>query len=376
MINGTPKYTFVERNELSNEIESYFVSKDGVLLFLGYSKSGKTVFRKKHIKDEMFKSVVYRANNKSKISNLYTEISRQLKLNQLTTSQQELTLHIENEGETQIGNENIGHVRERQSANITSGSNATYSYPLSECNVNFLCEKLSGENALIIIEDYHLVDQDFNKQLSEDLKHFLDEGILFLLIGIPGSPNRSLRNNPDLAGRMKHITFDYLSKDEVTEIITKGARLLNIEFTQEVIDEIIKCSMKNAYLVQHICRQVLTDKGILKRSKTIFEISDTNDVHAACKNIAKILDLDYGNIYKTIASGSRAQQKHTAFNQYEEILKAIKHFTIKDIEAGIDHKQIANIAWNNIPQEKRVRYIYPITPTKARAHLRAQLTLK
>jgi hypothetical protein len=86
-ISGVPEFTFVERSRISKEIDDHLDTKDGVLLFLGYSKSGKTVFRKKHIANKDFNLVTYRGNNSSTISGLYTQIAAQLNVAQPTEYQ-------------------------------------------------------------------------------------------------------------------------------------------------------------------------------------------------------------------------------------------------------------------------------------------------
>tara|TARA_B110000090_G_C13306075_1_gene417686 strand:+ start:103 stop:438 length:336 start_codon:yes stop_codon:yes gene_type:complete len=92
---------------------------------------------------------------------------------------------------------------------------------------------------LLLFEDYHLVDNDFNQLLPEDLKHFLDDEIQFLLIGIPSSPSRALRYNPNLSGRMHKISFNYLTKPKIKKIIILGSNLLNVKISEEGVDRII-----------------------------------------------------------------------------------------------------------------------------------------
>jgi hypothetical protein len=351
-ISGVPEHTFVERDKISREIDEHLDTKDGVLLFLGYSKSGKTVFRKKHIEGKDLQIVTYRGNNSSTISNLYTQIASQLNIAQATELQLSQKASIKNETEGQVGNKNIGHVREKTEKGIEKNIAVVSELSSLEIDVNFLCNNLSASNVLVVIEDYHLVDKEFNQLLSEDLKHFLDEEILFLLIGIPSSPNRALRNNPDLSGRMKHISFDYLSREEIKEIIIKGTALLNVDFRESVVEAIISSSLKNAYLVQYICRLIIKSRGIEKTSRELVVFDDANDVYTACRKVAETLDNDYSSIYEVIASGTRAQKTDKAFNQYEEVLKAIKHFGIDEWERGVSSSKISSWAWTNMEPEK------------------------
>lgn len=347
-ISGVPDHTFVERHILSQEIDDHLDSKDGILLFLGYSKSGKTVFRKTHIESKNFNLVTYRGNKKSTVSELYEQIASQLKMGQAKEFSQLKELSSTHVEEDQIGNKNVGHMKNASTQSVGNTTEITAELYPSKIDVNFLCHNLSKKNVLVIIEDYHLVDNEFNSLLSEDLKHFLDEEIMFLLIGIPSSPNRALRYNPDLSGRMNQISFDYLYKDEIRQLVKSGSKRLNVEFTEEVVDKIIESSFKNAYLVQYICRTILLNKNIRSTAENMEIISDVALVDGACKTIASKLDADYFETYNIILAGARAQQADRAFNQYEEVLKAIKHFSIEDMEKGITYKSISAWTWSQL----------------------------
>lgn len=356
-ISGLPKHTFVERSSLNEKISDFFVSKDRVLLFLGYSKSGKTVYRKKHLDKEGFKIITFRCNSDKTIVDLYNQIASECNLGQIISSNNSISVGSSASSSAGVSVPAVGNI----DATITS--DISYSYAKTEeqatvkIDVNFLCNKLKENNVLVILEDYHLASSELNKTLSEDIKHFLDDEILFLLIGIPSSPNRALRNNPDLSGRMEHLNFDYLSKDEINKIINDGTKILNVEFNTDVRDAIVKYSMKNAFLVQYICRELLNKKSIKSTSTSKIKFTQANEVEDACRAIASRLDNDYSDIYSIITSGIRRQQENKAFNQYEEVLKALKHFEIDELEKGVHHTKISQMAWNKIPAADIQKYI-------------------
>ena len=350
---GVPEYTFITRDILTEEIDEYLETKDGVLLFLGYSKSGKTVFRKKHIDDnKSFNTITFRGNKDSTIDLLYSYIAKESKLGQPSEVVDSTKKANKKINEQQVGNKNIGHIKEEKIAEDENSSTYKKQLYASSLDVNFLCNELKGKNILIIIEDYHLINNEFNKLLSEDLKHFLDEEILFLLIGIPSTPNRTLKNNPDLSGRMKHISFDYLSIEEIKELISKGTSLLNVEFNEDIINEIIKVSFRNAYLVQFICKTILQNNKITKTQNEKIKFADTQNVNDACIEIAKILNDDYSGIYDVIAAGGRTRNNVKTFDPYIEILLAIKDNDIKVLENGLDYKVISNATWQKVTKEQ------------------------
>lgn len=347
-VSGVPKHTFVERISLNKRIEEFFIGKDAALLFLGYSKSGKTVYRKKHLEKDGINIVTFRCNNESTIDQLYDQIASETSLGQIITT-------TDTSGNKQIVTDtaNIG-VKDIASMESAYTDEISYSYLYTEektkvkVDVNFLCNKLKDSNVLIILEDYHLVSSSFNKTLSEDLKHFLDDEILFVLIGIPSSPNRALRNNPDLSGRLEHLVFDYLTIDEIKQIIKLGTDKLNVFLSEDVINEIIKSSMNNAFLVQYICKLLIFNNDVDETQKKQKRIDNKSDVVNACKELADKLDNDYKDIYGIINAGIRKQQENKAFNQYEEILKVLKSYEIEELEKGIHFTDIFKWSWQNI----------------------------
>ena len=231
-ISGVPEHTYITRSELDQKTARCLKSKDGIPLFLGYSKSGKTVFRKKSLDAKTDNTIVFRCNSQSSVTDLYSQIASELNLGQLKTLSKSRTQEYGAEVGGKLGNELLGEVSSNISAGESKGVETVSEFDRTSIDVNFLCNRINSDDLLIILEDYHLANQKFNSVLSEDLKHFLDEEILFLLIGIPSSPDRSLRFNPDLAGRMVRINFDYLTNEEIRELIAKGAELLNVNFLE------------------------------------------------------------------------------------------------------------------------------------------------
>lgn len=341
-IGGIPKYTFVNRKSISSEILQTVKNKERALLFLGYSKSGKTVYRKNLFPEDQYITLVFRCNKNSQISDLYNLIASELKLGQIITTTDASGIGYSASTTATVKAPEVFETSTGVSAQANYSYAKTEEHAKVRVDVNFLCNKIKKkENLIIILEDYHLVNSEFNNILSEDLKHFIDEEIQFLLIGIPSAPDRALKNNPDLSGRLKHINFDYLTNIEVEELIKKGARHLNVEFSKEVIEEICEVSLKNAFLVQFICQKTLELNEINYTSKKKIQINNINEIHKACKAVAQDLDKDYSAVYEVISSGVRRQQDDKVYNQYEEVLKAIKKTPIEALEKGVYYTEIA-----------------------------------
>ena len=105
--------------------------------------------------------------------------------------------------------------------------------------------------------------------------------------------------------------------------------------------------MKNAFLVQYICKVLLANNGIDRTESKEKRIENKSEVHKACSDIALKLDNDYNDIYSVINAGIRKQQENKAFNQYEEILKVLKDKDIEELEKGIHYTDIYRWAWDH-----------------------------
>lgn len=364
-ISGIPEHTYVTRTGLTEKIERCLKSRDGIPVFLGYSKSGKTVFRKKSLDTSGFRPVVFRCNNQMSVDDLYNQIATELELGQLKSTSKSRGSQSGVDVSAKLGGGLFGGIGLKRNENSSRSNQEMSEFDRAKIDVNFLCNRITATNVLVILEDYHLANKEFNSVLSEDLKHFLDEEVLFLLIGIPSSPDRSLRFNPDLSGRVVRANFDYLTTEEIRQLIKTGTELLGVRFLEEVVDEIVECSMKNAYLVQFICRQILLNNHVNKTVEEEITIRDKSEVHKACTVIAESLNSDYISLYDIVHAGARRQKAEKVYNQYAEILHAIKTFNIEKLERGIEHKQIAELAWGN-SKPLRLNGSYVMAPTKTR----------
>jgi hypothetical protein len=352
-ISGIPKYTFIEREEIDNKIDEVLVSRNKVISFIGYSKSGKTVYRDKYFGSDYTK-IVFRCNEGKSIGELYTLIASELNLGQIISSTGSTSKKSSHQNSVTAGKKDVGAVA------MSDTNESQYSFAMTKehskvkIDVDFLCNRISKDlrkNLVIFLEDYHLIDSEFNRIFSQDLKHFTDEDILFVIIGIPSAPGRTLKHNPDLSGRTSYVNFDFLSKEEIYSLIEKGENLLNVEFSLEIKEKISEYSLKNAFLVQYICQEILTNNRIYETQPKQVKLNDYRVVENACKNIAIKLNSDYESAYLAIIGGIRKQQSNKAYNQYEEILKYVKYSDIQILERGASYTEISQWSWSQMQPE-------------------------
>ncbi len=351
---GVPLHTFVDREILKKELESNITLRSNAIFFLGYSKSGKTVFRKKYFDStNEFEECLFRCSRDSTKEQLYNFMANEFQIHPPSSTTE--TNSSSNEGRISLGISNLKLLGKKN--NLVSKSTTSQNLT-DKIDVNYLCKSIpSNSKKIIVLEDYHLLDRDFTESFTEDLKHFLDQEIVFIIIGIPSSPDRTFAANPDLTGRVKGLNFDYLTEEESRKLISKGEKCLNIRIDDESKKQIFEKSFGNAYLIQSICQEVFRKSNVESTSEIEKVINVLDSIDTACRELASSLKNDYSSIMEVIIKGARKQQEGKAFNQYEEILKSIKSTDISDLEKGLSHTTIASNTWSSFGEETINKFV-------------------
>lgn len=70
--------------------------------------------------------------------------------------------------------------------------------------------------------------------------------------------------NSDLVGRIAEVSF-YWNKSDLTEVVDKGRRELNVVFSPEITSRIVKDSFGNVGLLQNLVLETLDHSKIFEK---------------------------------------------------------------------------------------------------------------
>jgi hypothetical protein len=141
----------------------------------------------------------------------------------------------------------------------------------------------------IILENFHYLNEEVQKQLAIDLRIFEDYNILFIILGIWREKNRLAQFNGDLVDRVIEIPVEPWQKDDLKRIVEVGLPLLNTSLNN-VVDYIIDGCFDSVGVFQEICKEACYIAEINETQETLKEITK-EDVDKA---IEKKLD-DYSS---------------------------------------------------------------------------------
>ena len=123
-------------------------------------------------------------------------------------------------------------------------------------DVNDVIVALSHLDKYIVLEDFHYLSTETQKDFSVALKAFHEESSLcFIVVGVWLEENRLTVYNGDLTGRVVSINADKWSLQELDEVIKAGESLLNIQFAPDFRQTLISGCFESVYILQEACYQ-------------------------------------------------------------------------------------------------------------------------
>lgn len=268
--------TYIERTAV-DETFTKGLQKNKHIIVYGASKQGKTSLTNKHLTESDYVKV--NCSQTSSTLDIYNSIARQLDVEILeskdvtTTIAGEIKLGLKakikipiivrSEAETQT---TISKENENVKSFKIIDFNLALAQDLSELLKNIKFDKR------IILENFHYLSDDVQKQLAIDLRIFEDYNILFVILGIWREKNRLAQFNGDLVDRVIEVPVEPWERKDLKKIVAEGLPLLNTSF-ESVVDYLIDSCFDSVGVFQEICKESCYAAGVNETQDTIFEIT-------------------------------------------------------------------------------------------------------
>lgn len=257
--------SYVERKMVDEKFLDGLDRNKHIIIF-GSSKQGKTALTNKHLESNQFIRV--NCAPETTCLDIYKSILRQLKIefeNEYvqkagTVSNAELSLKAKVKIPL-LGSGEAGAKGSIESTNEKETKFKTIEYNLSlPQDVSEILKEISF-NKRIIIENFHYLDEDVQKELAFHLRVFEDYNILFIILGIWREKNRLAQFNGDLQDRLIEIPVEPWLAEDFKMVISIGEEILNVSFT-DIIEEIIENSFDSIGVFQELCKETCLAAGV------------------------------------------------------------------------------------------------------------------
>jgi hypothetical protein len=270
---------YIERTYVDDIFLKNLVRRQHLVIY-GSSKQGKTSLIK-HCLDTSDYIFVY-CSNKWTLNNLYEVILKQAGF--------ELT------GTNTISTSGQQKILAKLKAGVQEGEIEQESLtkaPLeldSPLDTNDIIASLNAINftKFIVLEDFHYLPVDTQKDFAVGLKAFHEKSKLsFIIIGVWLEKNKFSEYNRDLTGRILSINADKWEIEELKKVISHGEALLNIYFTEKFKKDLLVLCYGSVYIIQETCRQCCINDNIYSTQEKYKEVGST----AICSEIIRELNI-------------------------------------------------------------------------------------
>ena len=156
-------------------------------------------------------------------------------------------------------------------------SNIDYNLNLAQDIIEIL--QKNNIKKYIILDNFHYLPEEIQKELAFDLRLFQDNQIIFIILWIRRESNRMIQFNWDLLDRITEVPVEPRALEDFYRVIEKGEKILNIDF-DEVKDDLIHWAYDSIWVVQELCKQCCEIGEIYDTQDSIKKISEESLIKA------------------------------------------------------------------------------------------------
>lgn len=200
----------------------------------------------------------------------------------------------------------------------------------------------------IILEDFHYLSTETQKDFAVALKAFHEESkYCFIIIGVWLEENRLTVYNGDLSGRIVSIDADRWEEPELRKVVSLGEALLNVKFSDEFVNELIKDCYGSVYILQEACYRCCIKYGVNQTLDTRKQIGTDKDADAM---VTAVVDQQTGRFNSFITQFAEGFQT-TTLEMYKWLLLPVLKASIDDLRRGLKYSEIRKVLEASHPQK-------------------------
>lgn len=341
---------YVERPSADNKLVDN-LSRDKHLVIFGSSKQGKTSLRKHALREE--DAIVVHCSNKWAISDINSAILKNVGF-ELTQSSSKTT-----SGKSKIFAKITASIfgsgaeggMETECEEVNTNVRAPLELDPEDVNDIILALESVGFDKYIILEDFHYLPLDTQKDFSVSLKAFHEESkYCFIIIGVWLEENRLSVYNGDLTGRLTPIDADKWEERELRQAITEGERLLNVKFSEYFVDELLQNCFNSIYIVQESCYQCCIANEVHATQDKVIQIGTKKQAEEI---VAMVVNQQTGRFNSFLTQFADGFQT-TALEMYRWLLYPIITANIDDLRSGLRLNDITKTLQSKHPNGKEL----------------------
>ena len=350
--------TYIERDQVDRKFLDS-LARDKHLVVYGGSKQGKTCLRKHCLLSDDY--IVVQCSNAMDVTQLYSTILKEAGASITVTEKKttrgayKLGVELSAKGKIPFLAEGKGAV-EGSVEKQTERSSETHYLEIDPADPNDVIRVLESMDCqqFIVLEDFHYLDEEVQKQVAIDLKAFHEKSAAccFIIVGVWLESNRLVLYNGDLAGRIIPIDADEWNDADLGKVIETGEALLNITFPEPVKAELLLSAQRNVGILQETCYRLCETADVYTTQETVKEVGTPEEVDEIVKEIADEQRGRYQNFLTQVGEGFQKSE----LEMYRWLAYTLITATPPELKAGLKAKTIFGRIKEKHPFRDRLQF--------------------
>jgi hypothetical protein len=217
------EHSYIDRGSLDSQIAT-LSCRDQHISLKGESKSGKSWLRQKNFPD----AVVVQCRIGFKPIDIFTSILGMLGVALHVNSVSSAGGNIEFPGSGELGWQLLAKAEAAASLSGKAERSTEHRPVGKDINdLEFICKIITAAGRKVVIEDFHYLSTEAQRELAHDLKAMWDYRVYVVIAGVWVRRNYLTYLNPDLAGGITEVSI-YWTPDDLRCVLQKGCYALNV----------------------------------------------------------------------------------------------------------------------------------------------------
>lgn len=358
-----PVESYIERQNVDNILLSAIPKSQQIIIY-GSSKQGKTALLQRHIPEDQ--RITVHCGPTTSAEDLYRSILRQqnieIKSETVVDTSREISGSLTSKftamipffGGTEI--EAKGEAKGNHGTNITT---IPIEFNLSVAqDVGELLKKVGSEKHFHVLENFHYLSDQVQRQLAFDLRTFEEMGLRFIILGVWRERNRLIQYNGDLQDRIIEVPVEPWQAADFERILEKGAPLLNITISNPIKEQIFLQAHGSVAVVQELLKKLCEKAGVFETATRTIHIDNQAQLTEAISEKVAEYSARHVRSLESIAAGSRtrrATEEVAALYLPYYLVKVMIYRNYAELKDGIERKQLQTLIQDQHRTPQNVR---------------------
>lgn len=324
---GQPEITYVERDSgnLERRLEGYLDERGQLCLITGPSKTGKSTLYKRVLTRRKQEPLVVQCTAGKTCEQIWTSALEQVNFERVIQKTEDTSseVQISSEVGAKFGWSWLAEVTGKLTASAKEKSSEAEIRQrfLADASPEHLIPILQNTRYVLIIEDFHYLDDKEKVLLFQQWKRFVDNEVTIIVLGTSHRAVDIANSNKDLVGRIAQIDVKQWDTSDLQKICEQGFEYLDIPQKSHPFKKICVESVGLPIIVQQVCLQLFNRNNVFSivdaKKSTLDPLQDDN-INSSFSDVANEKYAQFESYYNTLIRGPR--EKSRKYKTYELIV--------------------------------------------------------